>query len=222
MNEKVLFSWSTGKDSALAFYQMQKSKNYRISALLTTVTKGYGRISMHGVREELLTKQADSLGVKLYKVFISKNKSGQEYEEKMRDALLELKSKGIGFVGFGDIYLEDLKKYRQDRLSEVGMKAIFPLWKKNTAQLANRVIDSGFKAIVTCVDSKYLGREFAGRNFDKKFLANLPKEVDPCGENGEFHSFVYDGPIFKKPILYKKGEVILREKRFYYCDLFGY
>lgn len=219
MREKILFCWSGGKDSALAFYEAQKSGDYDIFSLLTTVTKGYGRVSMHGVREELLERQAASIGIDLIKVFISKKSSNQEYETKMREVLTECKQKNTFRVGFGDIFLEDLRKYREDRLSQVELKAIFPLWKRDTRELANSFIDLGFKSVITCVNSKVLGKEFVGRDFNKEFLSELPSNVDPCGENGEFHSFVYAGPIFKEKIPYKLGKIVLRDKRFYYCDL---
>jgi uncharacterized protein (TIGR00290 family) len=132
---------------------------------------------------------------------------------------MEYRSKGISTVAFGDIFLEDLRKYREDNLAKIGMKAIFPIWKRDTAKLAEAFIDSGFKAIITCIDSKVLDRSFAGRIFDRQFLSDLPSCVDPCGENGEFHSFVFDGPMFSKMIEYKKGGIVLRENRFYYCDL---
>jgi len=219
MREKILFCWSGGKDSALAFYETQKSGNYDIFTLLTTVTKGYDRVSMHGVREELLQRQVASMGVNLIKVFISKKSSNQEYESKMRDVLQECKQKNTFRVAFGDIFLEDLRKYREDKLREVELEAIFPLWKINTKELALRFIDLGFKAVISCVNSKVLGKEFVGKDFNKEFLSKLPRGVDPCGENGEFHSFVYDGPIFKEKIPYKLGKVVLRDERFYYCDL---
>ena len=219
MKEKVIFSWSAGKDSALAFYELQKTKNYEITALLTTVTKDYDRISMHGVRRVLLELQAESLGFPLEKVFISKNTSNGDYESKMRNVLVEYLTAGISSVVFGDISLEDLRKYRENNLSKIGMKGIFPLWKRNTTELAHKFINSGFKAVITCVDSNVLDKMFIGRAFDEQFLSELPFAVDPCGENGEFHSFVYDGPIFRQKILYTTGEVVLRESRFYYCDL---
>lgn len=219
MKEKILFCWSGGKDSALAFYEAQKSGNYDIFTLLTTVTKGYDRVSMHGVREELLQSQVASIGVNLIKVFISKKSSNQEYESRMRDVLQECKQKNTFRVAFGDIFLEDLRKYREDKLREVELEAIFPLWKISTKELAFRFVDLGFKAVISCVNSKVLGKEFVGKDFDKEFLSKLPRGVDPCGENGEFHSFVYDGPIFKEKIPYKLGEVVLRDERFYYCDL---
>src|SRR3989339_454980 len=217
--KKTLFAWSGGKDSSLALYKLQKNKDYSISALLTTVTEDYDRISIHGVRRILLEQQAQSLSLPLEKVYISKTSSTEEYEAKMREKLNIYKKLGVSSVAFGDIFLEDLKKYRQERLSEAGMSGIFPIWKRDTTDLANTFIDLGFKAIVTCVDTNTLGKKFVGRLFDRKFLSGLPVGVDPCGENGEFHSFVYDGPIFQKRIAYKKGRIVLRNKRFYYCDL---
>ena len=217
--EKVLFTWSGGKDSALALYELKKSEKYEITALLTTFSKEYDRSSMHGVRRVLLEKQAKSLGLAQEEVFISKSSSNDEYEREMRKVLLKYKTRGIESVAFGDIFLEDLKKYRETNLSKIGMRAVFPVWKQDTKELAYRFIDSGFKAIVTCVDTKFLPANFAGRNFDKSFLADLGPKVDPSGENGEFHTFVYDGPIFREPVLFDKGEIVLRDNRFYYCNL---
>lgn len=203
----------------MALYELQKNHNFKISALLTTITEGYDRISMHGVRKVLLEQQAESLGLALEKIYISKISSNEEYEAKMRDKLTYYKKLGVSFVVFGDIFLQDLRKYREEKLSEVGMKGIFPIWKINTTELAYTFIDLGFKAITTCVDSKVLDKTFAGRIFDKQFLSELPSGVDPCGENGEFHTFVYDGPIFQKRILFEVGEVVLRDNRFYYSEL---
>ena len=219
MNEKVLFAWSGGKDSAMALYELQRTHSYEISALLTTVTEDYDRISMHGVRRILLERQADSLGYPLEKIFISKNCSNEEYESKMRDVLAKYLEAGVSSVVFGDIFLEDVRKYREDNLAKVGMKGIFPLWKKDTTELANTFINLGFKAVITCVDSKVLDKRFVGRIYDKQFLRELPSNVDPCGENGEFHSFVYDGPIFKRKISFTIGDIVLRDNRFYFCDL---
>jgi len=219
MKEKILFSWSGGKDSAIALYHVKKSKSFEILSLLTTVTEDYARVSMHGIRKELLQSQANSLELPLSQVLISKDRSNQEYESKMRDILAKYQNRGVSLVVFGDIFLEDTRKYREDKLSEIGMKGIFPLWKKDTKELAHSFIDLGFKAVISCIDSKVLGKEFVGKDFDKEFLSKLPGSVDPCGENGEFHSFVYDGPIFKEKIPHKLGEVVLRDERFYYCDL---
>lgn len=219
MKGKVLLSWSGGKESALALYEIGKSEEYEIVALLTTVTEDYDRISMHGVRRTLLEQQADSLGFPLEKVFISRNASTEEYGSKMQQVLEKCMKAGVFSVVFGDVFLEDVRKYREDNLAKVGMKGIFPLWKRDTAELARTFIDLGFKAVISCVDSKVLDKRFAGRVYDEQFLRELPSSVDPCGENGEFHSFVYDGPIFRKRILFTMGDVVLRDNRFYFCDL---
>jgi uncharacterized protein (TIGR00290 family) len=219
MPDKILFSWSGGKDSALALYSLMNRTDVKIAALLTTVTAGYNRISMHGVREKLLENQAESIGFPLEKVVISKKSSNEEYEERMRSVLLKYKNDGVNSVAFGDIFLEDLKKYRESNLAKLGMKGIFPLWKQHSYILAKRFIDLKFKAIVTCVDGKQLEGKLCGREYDSTFLVDLPKGVDPCGENGEFHSFVYAGPFFKKEIPFAKGEIVLRDNQFYFCDL---
>ncbi len=219
MTEKVLFTWSGGKDSAMALYELQMVHGYEISSLLTTITEDYDRISMHGVRRILLEQQAESLGLPVEKIYITKNSSSEEYEAKMRGKLMHYQSRGVLSVVFGDIFLEELRKYREENLSKIGMKPLFPIWKRDTAELAHTIIDLGFKAVITCVDSNVLNKIFVGRTFDEQLLSELPATVDPCGENGEFHSFVYDGPIFRKRISHRKGEVILRDNRFYYCDL---
>lgn len=219
MKEKIIFSWSAGKDSALALYELQKDRRYEIATLLTTVTADYDRTSMHGVRRALLERQAHSLGLPLEKVLISKNTTNEEYESKMRAFLEKYAAAGISFVAFGDVFLEDLKKYREEKLSSIGMKGVFPIWKRDTTELAHTFISLGFKAIITCVDTNVLDGKFVGRTFDKELLSELPSTVDPCGENGEFHTFVYDGPIFREPILFEKGDIVLRDNRFYYCDL---
>ena len=219
MTEKVLFTLSGGKDSVLALYEIQKRDDQEVVALLTTLTEGYDRISMHGVRSILLEHQANSLGLPIEKVYISKNSSNEEYEAKMREVLQKYLTGGVSSVVFGDIFLEDLRKYREDNLSKIGMKAIFPIWKRNTVELARGFIDLGFKAVITCVDSNVLDKAFVGRLYDQQFLSELPSTVDPCGENGEFHSFVYDGPIFEKRVSYTKGEIVFRDNRYWYCDL---
>ena len=217
--ENVLVSWSGGKDSAIALYEILKNQNYQISALLTTVTEGYDRISMHGVRRILLERQVASLGFPLEEVFIPKNASNEEYETNMGRVLAKYKDSGVTSIVFGDIFLEDLRKYREDKLATLGMHGIFPIWKRDTRELARSLTVLGFKAITTCVDTNMLGRQFVGRVIDEQFLSELPATVDPCGENGEYHSFVYDGPIFKERVAYTLGEVVLRENRFWYCDL---
>lgn len=187
-----------------------------MAGLLTTVTEDYHRISMHGVREILVEQQANSIGLPLEKVFISKNGSNEEYESKMKEVLLKFQKSGVFAVVFGDIFLADIRKYREENLAKVGMKGFFPIWGKDN--LPQTFIDLGFKAIVTCVDAKVLDKKFVGRLFDRKFLTELPANVDPNGENGEFHSFVFDGPMFREKISYKIGEVVKRES-FYFCDL---
>jgi uncharacterized protein (TIGR00290 family) len=221
MTERVIFAWSGGKDSALALYELQRLRGYEVFALLTTVTKDYKRISMHGVRQDLLERQAECLDFPLEIIEISKKASNEEYESKMSAVLEKYKERGVDSVVFADIFLEDVRKYREDNLSRIGMSAIFPLWAKDTRELAHTFIDLGFEAIITCVDSKILDMSFAGRDFNERFLSELPPNVDPCGENGEFHSFVYDGPIFKQRISFTPGKVVLRDERFYFCDLKG-
>jgi uncharacterized protein (TIGR00290 family) len=219
MREKVIVAWSGGKDSTLALYEVLNAKSYEVLELLTTVTEDYDRISIHGVRRVLLEQQARSLGFALEKMLIPKGASDEEYEREMVRILARHSSSGVFSVVFGDIFLENVRKYREVILSKVGMKGIFPLWKRNTRQLARTFIDLGFKAVITCVDSDFLGKDYAGRMFDEQFLSDLPPNVDPCGENGEFHSFVYDGPIFSERVPFIKGEIMLRENRFYYYDL---
>lgn len=219
MKEKILLAWSSGKDSARALYEIRKQANYEVVTLLTTMTEEYDRVSMHGVRRSLVEKQAESLALPLEIVWIPRDSSNEVFEERMKEKLLFWKSKGIVSMAFGDIFLEDLRKYREKNLAKVEMKALFPLWKCHTRALAQSFIDLGFKAYVTCVDTQVLDASFAGRKIDKSFIDDLPQKVDACGENGEFHSFVYDGPIFKKPIVCSTGEKVLRDERFYFCDV---
>jgi len=219
MPDKILFSWSGGKDSALALHSLKNWREIEIVALLTTVTADYDRISMHGVRKELLEKQVESIGLTLEKIIISKKSSNEEYEEKMKATLLKYRDAGVNTIAFGDIFLEDLKKYREENLAKIGMKGIFPLWKQDSYILAKTFIGLEFKAVLTCVDSKQLDGNFCGREYDTSLLNDLPKGVDPCGENGEFHSFVYDGPIFKNEIPFARGDIVVRENQFYFCDL---
>jgi len=218
MGEKVLVSWSGGKDSAQALWEVQKAGTYEIAALLTTVTEAYDRVSMHGVRRTLLAEQARALGLPLEEVFISPNANNQEYEARMEEVLCRHHENGVRAVVFGDIFLEDIRQYREQHLARIGMCGLFPLWKRNTRELMRTFLALGFRAVVVCVDLKVLDASFAGRVIDERFLNDLPSSVDPCGENGEFHSFVFDGPIFQKPVPFVKGEVVIRE-RFCFCDL---
>jgi uncharacterized protein (TIGR00290 family) len=187
--------------------------------LLTTISEEYNRVSMHGVRTELLEKQANSIGIPLLTILLPKNVSNEDYEEIMYREMLDFKCHRVYHVVFGDIFLEDIRNYRESNLSKIGMKAIFPLWKKDTIELAKMFIKLGFRGIITSVDSQFLDGSFIGKLYDHDFIDSLPPDVDPCGENGEFHSFVFDGPIFSYPIQFKKGEIVFRENRFYYIDL---
>jgi uncharacterized protein (TIGR00290 family) len=218
MKEDVLFCWSGGKDSAMALYALQTAGNYRITTLLTTVTDAYDRISMHGVRRILLERQAESLGLPLHPVLIPPHCINTIYEERMKEALEQHLALGASQVAFGDIFLEDLRVYREKNLARVGMKAVFPIWKRDTRELAREFVRQGFRAIAVCVDPRVLDPSFAGRELDASFFADLPPGADPCGENGEFHTYVFDGPIFKTPIAVRTGEKVMRDG-FYFCDL---
>jgi uncharacterized protein (TIGR00290 family) len=215
---EVLFCWSGGKDSAMALNVLRQQRDLRVAALLTTVTEGYERISMHGVRRTLLRRQAEATGLPLYEVRIPPQCVNPVYEARMREALLSQKKNGVHRVAFGDIFLQDLREYRERNLTQMEMKAIFPIWKRDTRELTQEFCAMGFRAIAVCIDSTKLSREFAGRELDESFFRDLPAGVDPCGENGEFHTFVYDGPIFSIAIAVERGEVVERD-RFYFCDL---
>jgi uncharacterized protein (TIGR00290 family) len=189
-------SWSGGKDSCLALYEIQKSSDYRVAALLTTITREYDCISMHGVRRALLERQAISLGLPLHPILISKGASNEEYELEMAQAFSEYREQVIDSVVFGDLFIEDIKAYREQFLARHGMKGLYPVWQRNTTSFIKKFIELGFKAVLSCVDSKTLDKSFAGKTIDDDFISSLPANVDPCGENGGFHTFVYDGPIF--------------------------
>ncbi len=219
MKKKAVFSWSTGKDSALALHSILKQKEYEIVSLVTTVTEDYGRVSMHGLRVELLDRQAQSIGIPLKKIFIPKECTNEIYEKSFSDGMQEYIDSGIRNIVFGDIFLEDVKNYRLKQMDQIGMKCIFPIWHENSLELANRFIDQGFRAKTICVDSKVLGEQFAGIEYDRSFLSQLPDNIDKCGENGEFHTFTYDGPYFKNRVECKAGDIVLRNDRFYYCDI---
>lgn len=218
MKEPIILSWSGGKDSSMALYELLRQGDYDVT-LLTTVTDAYGRISMHGVREAFLEEQAQALGCRLEKVYITPGGSNAEYEEKMAEVMGRYKQLGVSKAAFGDLFLEDIREYREKNLEQLGMTAIFPLWGRETKELADTFIDLGFQAVITCVDTRVLDADLAGRLFDREFLANIPGDIDPCGENGEFHSFVFAGPIFKQTIDFSIGEKVLRDERFSYCDL---
>jgi uncharacterized protein (TIGR00290 family) len=216
--EPILFCWSGGKDSAMALHAVLSENTVRIAALLTTVTENYDRISMHGVRRALLERQAESIGLPLHEVRIPPQCVNPVYEARMEEALLLHYAQGVRRVAFGDIFLEDLRAYREKNLARVQMTALFPVWKRATRELAAHFIATGFRAIAVCIDPAKLDRSFAGRELDASFFRDLPPGVDPCGENGEFHTFVFDGPIFRAPIRFRKGEVVCRNN-FVFCDL---
>ncbi|SFB24398.1 Dph6-related ATP pyrophosphatase [Algoriphagus aquimarinus] len=208
---KAVMNWSGGKDSALTLYKLQQSQEFEIACLLTSISQKCQRISMHGVRSELLDAQAKSIGIPVVKMEVPDMPSMEVYENTMRDTLSDLKKKGITASIFGDIFLEDLREYRENKLAELELTAVFPLWKQPTGKLIHEFLDLGFKTITTCVNEKYLDKSFVGRVIDEDFLKDLPANVDPCGEHGEFHTFVFDGPIFSKPIEFEIGEKVLRK-----------
>jgi uncharacterized protein (TIGR00290 family) len=220
MRQRILLSWSGGKDSALALDALRRSEEFDVVALLTTVTEDYQRISMHGVRQDLLRAQASALNCHLQEVLLPKDCTDEEYARRMGAALRPNLAVGISKVAFGDLFLEDVRQYRLERLALIGMTPVFPVWGKDTHELAHDFVARGFRAIIVCVDSQSLERSFAGREFDEALLSDLPAGVDPCGENGEFHTFVYDGPIFERPLPVTRGEIVTRQERFEYCDLF--
>lgn len=233
MKPKAIFNWSSGKDSALALYKILKEEKFEVTSLLTSINKEFQRISMHGVHVSLLEKQAESLGFPLIKMELPKEPTMEEYRELMNKMMNDLKSQGITHSIFGDIFLEDLKKYREDQLRSIGMEGVFPLWKINTTDLIREFLDLGFKTIVTCVNETYLDKSFAGRIIDEDFIKDLPENVDVCGENGEFHTFTFNGPLFKNPVEFEIGEIVKKtypkpksdknsednEYVFWFCDL---
>lgn len=205
------FNWSGGKDSALALYHALQQPAYSIERLITSVNSTYNRISMHGVRAELLEQQAGALGIPLQQLRMSDQPTMTEYNQAMAALTAALYKEGFTHSVFGDIFLEDLRKYREERLAEQHINAYFPIWKRDTTELIHEFIDLGFKTITVCVKSELLDQSFVGRVIDKDFLKDLPSNVDPCGENGEFHTFVFDGPLFKQPIPFTLGEKVFRE-----------
>jgi uncharacterized protein (TIGR00290 family) len=218
MRPKAVMSWSSGKDSAFALHEARLSGEVEIVGLLTTVTSAFGRVSMHGVREALLDRQAEALGLACWKVPIPSPCPNEVYEREMGRVLAEAGRLGVDRVVFGDLFLEDLRRYRETKLREIGMSAVFPLWMRDTALLARQMIASGLEATITCIDPRKLDRSFAGRSFDADLLEALPEDIDPCGENGEFHTFASAGPMFTGPIHIAVGEVVERDG-FVFADL---
>ena len=216
MSEPIALCFSGGKDSAMALHEIQRRGEYRVTELLTTVTNAYDRVSMHGVRRALLRRQAESMGLPLAEVVVPPEASNAIYEREMGKAFSRIRDTGIRRVAFGDIFLEDLRNYRERQLEAKRLSCLFPIWKQPTRSLAQSFIDEGFRAVTVCVDSKVLSESFAGRCFDAAFLGDLPGEVDPCGKNGEFHAFVFDGLIFSRPIEFTHGEIVKRDGFFFY------
>ncbi|HSP12841.1 MAG TPA: diphthine--ammonia ligase [Salegentibacter sp.] len=237
--KKAYINWSSGKDAAFALYKVQKNRVYDVQKLVSTVNSETNRVSMHGLRIELLQQQADAIGIPLQLIKLDGNVNMQTYNELMEIETEKLLDEGFNYSIFGDIFLEDLREYREKQLEEKGIKAVFPLWKKDTSQMMQDFLDAGFKAIVVSVNAAKLNKSFCGRLIDESFLQDLPSDVDPCGENGEFHTFVYDGPIFSKPVSFGIGEIVEKhftpsgdndddcfsdekeswDTRFFYCDL---
>lgn len=207
---KAIFCWSGGKDSSLALHTILKQGQYNIVCLLTTLNAEFKRVSMHGVREALLDAQAKSIGLPLEKVWVGMNGSNEEYENQMEKMLLKYKETGVEYVVFGDIFLEDLKLYRENKLAKVGVKAVFPLWKRDTAELIQEFLSTGFQTVICCTNNDYFDDSFVGRIIDESLIKQFPVNVDVCGENGEFHTFTFKGPIFKEEIAVSVGEKVLK------------
>ncbi len=216
--KKVLMAWSSGKDSAWTLHRLLKTTDVDLIGLLTTFNAAFDRVAMHAVRHELVTAQADAIGLPLRAIPLPWPCSNEEYERIMGDAVRSAVGEGIEAMAFGDLFLEDIRAYRERQLAGTGIEPLFPLWQIPTDRLAREIIDGGLRARLTCVDPRKLPREFAGREFDRELLKDLPGNVDPCGENGEFHSFVYDGPMFRHPIEIETGEIVERDG-FVFADI---
>ena len=219
----VALSWSGGKDSSLALAALRASSTHEPVALLTSVTRGYDRISIHGVRRTLLEAQARAVGLPLFEVTLDPQSSNEAYESAFLAgvAALRFAMPNVQHLAFGDLYLEDVRAYRERLLEPTGLSGVFPLWGRNTTELAGEFVRDGYRAHLVCVDTTQLDGSFAGRRFDHAMLADLPPGVDPCGEGGEFHTFVSDGPIFAHPLAIEVGETVLRDGRFMYADVLG-
>lgn len=234
MNEvkKTYFNWSSGKDSAMALHRLLQDTQFSVEHLLTSMNTHYDRVSMHGIRRALLDEQLRAINLPYSTLELPAEPTMEEYEAIIGAKMQELKSLGFTDTGFGDIFLEDLRNYREEKLSTVGIRAHFPLWKEDTTALLHQFIDNGFRSIVVCCNDELLGKSWVGREISHDFIDDLPENVDPCGENGEFHTFCFDGPIFSHPIQFELGEIIKREYPrpnatehtsntvgFWFCDL---
>jgi len=218
MTEPVLVCWSGGKDSALALHAVLADPALRVAALLTTVTEGPERASLHGVRWDLVRRQADAMGLPIEAVRLRPGAAEEEYEARMRRVLERHRAAGVSRCVFGDVFLAAARDRRDRNLAKVGMRGLYPVWRRDSRDLARAFIEAGFRAILVCVDSRQLGPEFLGREFDAALLRDLPPGVDPCGENGEFHTFVCAGPIFRRTVPVVRGETVERDG-FWFCDL---
>lgn len=207
MKEKVILSWSGGKDASYALYHLLKSNEYEVVGLLTTINGNLKRVSMHGVHEDMIKLQAEKLNLPLHIVYVYEA-NNEEYEKAMENYLLKLKTQNINTIAFGDIFLEDLKAYREKKMSSIGMRAIFPLWKRNTKELIHEMIELNFKTITCCIQSSLSEHDFLGKIINEEFIAKLPSGIDPCGENGEFHTFCFSGPIYPQTILIQTAEKV--------------
>jgi len=219
--KRALLAWSSGKDSAWSLHLLRQNPEIEVVGLLTTINEAFDRVAMHAVRSELLERQCEAAGLPLWPVPIPWPCSNQQYEERMAEVCSRAVSEDVDTIAFGDLYLADIRAYREKQLAGTGLEPIFPVWMLPTDTLAREMIRSGLRARITCVDPRILPSSFAGREFDEAFLADLPAGVDPCGENGEFHTFVYDGPMFSRPVRVEAGEVIERDG-FVFADLVEY
>jgi uncharacterized protein (TIGR00290 family) len=215
---RVALSWSSGKDSAWSLHLLRQDREIEVVALITTFNEAFDRVAMHAVRSELVELQAKSAGVPLWKVPLPWPCSNEEYEARMREVCARALGEGVRAIAFGDLFLADIRAYREKQLGGTGLEPLFPVWKIPTRELATDMIAAGVRARITCIDPKKLPPEFAGREFDAAFLSDLPTGVDPCGENGEFHTFVYAGPMFRSPIPVELGEIVERDG-FFFADL---
>jgi uncharacterized protein (TIGR00290 family) len=216
--KRVLVSWSSGKDSAWMLHVLKQDPGVEIGGLLTTMNEEFDRVAMHAVRRRLVEAQAEAAAVPLRTVPLPWPCSNDEYESRMRAAVSQAVSEGFTHVAFGDLFLEDVRRYREDRLAGTGLTPLFPIWGIPTDRLATQMVESGLRSVLTCINPRHLDRSFAGRQFDRALLADLPAGVDKCGERGEFHSFAWDGPMFKHPVTINVGEVVDRDG-FVFADL---
>lgn len=226
---KTVLNWSSGKDASLAYHLLNNMPDYKVTHLLTTLSEEHDRVFMHGVRERLLDMQAERMGVPLKKIKLPASPNDDLYKAAMMQTMQEMTAEGVAAAAYGDIFLDDLRNYREEQLKQIGIAGVFPLWKRDTRVLAQLVAQSGIDAMIVCVNDRYLGKEFLGRKIDAELLAELPPNVDPCGENGEYHTFVTNAPFFSEPVNVVSGEVVYRSYKsdddnkwdcgFYFMDL---